>query len=98
VIVRIWQGRALAEHGDAYVQHFRENVLSELACIAGFCGASLLQRERDGIVEFVAITRFDSLASVRAFAGDDYERAVVAPIAREILLDFDEQVTHYVEL
>lgn len=32
---------------------------------------------------------------VRAFAGDDYEKAVVAPAVRELLHRFDERVAHF---
>ena len=37
----------------------------------------------------------DSLDAVRAFAGDDYEAAVVPPRARELLLRFDALSAHY---
>lgn len=95
MIVRVWRGRALPADADAYERHFGTEVLPELERLDGFRGASLLRRDADGVVEFVAITRFDSLASVRRFAGDDYERAVVAPAARALLLDFDERAAHY---
>jgi hypothetical protein len=39
--------------------------------------------------------RFDSLEAVRAFAGDDYEVAVVPPKARELLSRFDARSQHY---
>lgn len=38
---------------------------------------------------------FDSLAAVRAFAGDDYEVAVVPPAARALLNRFDARSAHY---
>ena len=41
------------------------------------------------------ITRFESLESVRAFAGDDYEQAVVEPEARRLLSRFDQRSEHY---
>jgi hypothetical protein len=46
-------------------------------------------------VEFLVISRFESLEAVRRFAGDDYERAVVEPRAQELLLRFDEHSAHY---
>ena len=95
MIARVWRGRALPANADGYEQHFRGEVLPELKRLEGFRGASLLRREADGLVEFVAVTRFDSLAAVRRFAGDDHERAVVAPAARRLLHDYDERVAHY---
>jgi heme-degrading monooxygenase HmoA len=58
-------------------------------------GFELLRRAADGEVEFVTLMRFDSLAAVRAFAGADYERAVVPPAARALLSRFDERSLHY---
>jgi hypothetical protein len=38
---------------------------------------------------------FDSLESVRIFAGEDYEVAVVPPAARALLSRFDARSQHY---
>lgn len=38
---------------------------------------------------------FDSIASVKAFAGADYETAVVPPKARAVLRRFDPRSRHY---
>jgi hypothetical protein len=38
---------------------------------------------------------FDSLIAVRAFAGEDYEVAVVPPKARALLSRLDERSQHY---
>jgi hypothetical protein len=38
---------------------------------------------------------FDSLDSVRGFAGPEYERAYVPPAARALLVRFDETSRHY---
>ena len=38
---------------------------------------------------------FDSLDAVRAFAGEDFEAAVVPAAARELLSRFDERSQHY---
>ena len=46
-------------------------------------------------MEFITIMRFDSIASVREFAGADYEAAVVPAAARAILSRFDARSQHY---
>ena len=56
---------------------------------------TLCRREAGAEVAFVTITRFESLESVRAFAGEDYEQAVVEPEARALLSRFDERSEHY---
>lgn len=57
--------------------------------------AYLMRRQVEDGVEFVTLTLFDSIAAVRSFAGEDYERAVVPPIARRLLSRFDERSRHY---
>ena len=95
MIVRTWRGRARASKSDAYVDHFRRNVLPELREIEGFLGASLLKAERGDVVELLVLTRWASMDSIRAFAGKDVDRAVVEPEAIRVLLDFDPTVRHY---
>jgi len=46
-------------------------------------------------VEFVTVMWFDSLEAVRAFAGEDYEVAVVPRKARALLSRFDASSQHY---
>ena len=58
-------------------------------------GADLLRRDAGDEIAFVTITRFESLESVRAFAGEDYEQAVVEPEARALLSRFDQRSEHY---
>ena len=43
----------------------------------------------------MTVIQFDNLASVRVFAGEAYEMAVVPPEARELLLEFDDLAQHY---
>jgi len=54
-----------------------------------------LRRNIGDEVEFITIMTFESLDAVRAFAGEDYEAAVVPPNARLLLSDFDERSQHY---
>jgi heme-degrading monooxygenase HmoA len=95
MIGRIWHGWASPENADAYEQLLRSEVLPGIQRIEGYRGAQLLRREAGEEVEFVTLTLFDSLDAVRAFAGEDYELAVVPPEARKLLARFDERSAHY---
>jgi len=95
VIMRSWRGRASAANPDAYPAHFAHSVLPELRGIDGFLGATLLREARDDTIEFLVLTRWASRAAIRAFAGDDIERAVVEPEAAAALVSFDATVQHY---
>lgn len=95
VIARVWRGWTRTADGHHYDEHYRNEVLPGLRQIAGFRDARLLRRTVSGETEFVSLTFFDDIDAIRAFAGADYEAAVVADEARRVLVRFDERVAHY---
>jgi heme-degrading monooxygenase HmoA len=97
VILRIWRGRTSEANADAYEELLRTEIFTgiEARDLPGYRGIELGRRPVEGGVEFVTVMRFDDLDSVRAFAGEDYEQAVVPPAARELLAGFDERSAHY---
>jgi heme-degrading monooxygenase HmoA len=95
MIVRTWRGRAAPSNPDAYPAHFRHNVLPELRHIAGFRGASLLREDGADAIEFLVLTRWESMDAVRTFAGADPGHAVVEPEAAAALVSYDRRVRHY---
>jgi molybdopterin/thiamine biosynthesis adenylyltransferase/heme-degrading monooxygenase HmoA len=93
---RVWRGVASAgPDAHAYLDHLTRDVLPSLEQIGGHRGAQVLRRAHEGGIEFVVITFWDSMDAIRAFAGDEPDRAVVEPAARAVLRDFEETVTHY---
>ena len=95
MIARIWRGRTTLAKAADYHRHFTTQVVPNLSAIAGHEGAYLLRREREGQVEFLAVTLWDSLETVRKFSGDDADLAHIEPEGRAALTEFDEFVTHY---
>jgi hypothetical protein len=97
MISRIWHGWTTPANADAYETLLKEEIFVGIANrqIAGYRGIHLLRRDLGDEVEFVTIMWFDSLDSVRVFAGDDYEVAVVPPAARAVLAHFDARSQHY---
>jgi hypothetical protein len=55
----------------------------------------LVRRDVHEAVEFKTIMWFDSLASVKDFAGSQYEVAVVPAKVRKLLSDFEDRSAHY---
>jgi heme-degrading monooxygenase HmoA len=97
MISRIWHGYTTMENADAYEKLLREEIFTGIKNrnITGYKGIQLLRRELLKETEFITIMWFDSLDSVIAFAGEDYEKAVVPEKARQILLHYDEESQHY---
>jgi antibiotic biosynthesis monooxygenase (ABM) superfamily enzyme len=96
VIARIWHGWTSPDNADAYEEFLRKKMFPSIHRVPGYIDADLLRRDAGDEIGFVTITRFESLESVRAFAGEDYEQAVVEPEARALLSRFDERYEHYV--
>lgn len=95
-IVRICSGYGTEAGVDRYRrEHFPKSVLPHLRSINGFVEAKVLTRAVGGETEVVVATTWDSIDSVKAFAGDAYDRAVVAPAVRQLLTRFDDHVTHF---
>jgi uncharacterized protein YciI/heme-degrading monooxygenase HmoA len=94
-VLRLWKGRSTVERGSEYVRHATKKVFPALRAIDGHRGAYLLRRMVDGAIEFVVLTLWDSMATVRRFAGAEPDKAVVEAEARAILTSFDDRITHY---
>ena len=97
MISRIWHGWTSPGNADAYEALLKSEIFVGIRDrqIAGFRGIQLFRRELGAEVEFVTVMWFDSLDAVRAFAGEDYEVAVVPPKARALLARFDARSQHY---
>ena len=97
MIFRIWHGWTTPQNADAYERIVQAEVFEMIAAkkIEGYRGIDLLRRATGDEVEFVTIMRFDTLAAVKAFVGEDYETSFVPPQALAVLKRFDAKARHY---
>ena len=97
MISRVWHGWTTPVNADAYEALLKSEIFTgiEGRHIAGYRGVHLFRRNLGKEVEFVTVMWFESLDAVRAFAGEDYEVAVVPPKARALLSRFDVRSQHY---
>ena len=97
MISRIWHGWTMPEKADAYEALLKSEIFVGIKerNIPGYRGIQLFRRDVGGEVEFITVMWFDSLEAVRAFAGEDYETAVVPSKARALLSRFDGRSQHY---
>ena len=95
MIIREWRALAEPAQSDAYPKHFQERVAPELRHLPGFLGANLSQRLLGDQIEFVVLTRWQSMDAIRDFAGETVEEAKVEPGAAAVLTSFDDTVRHY---
>jgi heme-degrading monooxygenase HmoA len=95
MIARFWSAHATPTQAPAYVGHLKSRVLPILKKVDGYSGAMLLERVASESVEIIVITFWRSVDSIRGFAGDDAETAVVADEAVPLLTQFDRRARHY---
>jgi len=96
MIARIWHAYTSKENAGAYENLLKGEIFVwiEQKKVRGYKGIQLLRRDLETEVEFTTMMWFDHLASVREFAGEDYENAVVPARAREIMARFDAKSVH----
>jgi heme-degrading monooxygenase HmoA len=97
MIARIWHGWTSPQNAGVYEALLKTEICPGILArsIAGFRRIALLRAPAGEEVEFVTVMWFDSLEAVKAFAGPDYETAVVPPKARAVLSRFDASSRHY---
>jgi len=95
VIARIWRGAAREEAADEYVEYLRRTGLKEYRQTPGNRGAYVLRRILGDRAEFVTLSFWDSEESIRAFAGEDIEKAVFYPEDDRFLVAREPTTEHY---
>jgi heme-degrading monooxygenase HmoA len=95
MISRQWRGVARASEADRYISHLHSETFPKLSGIRGFIDASILRRDTPEGVEFLIVTRWQSIEAIRRFAGADVERAVVPEKVQAMMVRYDQSVAHY---
>jgi heme-degrading monooxygenase HmoA len=95
VIARVWHGYTKPEHADAYEAMLKPELLPGIGKAKGYKGSYLLRRKAGDEIEFITIMLWDSVESIRAVAGQDYETAVVPQERRKYLAHYDPKSAHY---
>jgi len=97
MIARIWHGWTKAEDAKTYEDMLRNEIFPGITQrkIKGYHGAELFIRADGDEVEFVTLLRFDSMAGVKEFAGEDQNQPVIYPKAEALLTRMDERSQHY---
>jgi heme-degrading monooxygenase HmoA len=97
MVARIWYGYTSRKNADVYEKFLKTEFLPaiEKKNIPGYREFQLLRKDDKVEVTFITIMWFDSLAQIKAFAGEDYEKAVVHPTAQALLKRYDLRSQHF---
>lgn len=95
VIVRTWKGRVHPGKGREYLAFLENEVFPHISGLPGSLGARVLRSVGRSGDEYLVMSEWRDLESVKAFAGDDPSQAVVEPEAQALLAEYDRRVEHY---
>jgi heme-degrading monooxygenase HmoA len=95
MIARIWSGAVRTADADTYAAYIRETGFAEYGRTPGNRGAYLLRRDDEGVTEFTALSLWESVDAIRAFAGEDIEAAVLYPEDERYLIGGESRTVHY---
>jgi heme-degrading monooxygenase HmoA len=95
MIARIWRGVTSAEKAEQYLEYLMETGVKDYRAVPGNRGVQVLRRTYEDKTEFLLLSLWESYEAIRAFAGDDLERAVYYAKDEEFLLELEPKVTHY---
>jgi heme-degrading monooxygenase HmoA len=95
MISRQWRGVANRSDADNYIAHLKTETFPLLSKIAGFRKAQILRRLVAEGVEFRIVTTWDSIESIRKFAGENAEIAVVPERVQAMMVSYEQSVEHY---
>lgn len=95
MIAREWKCRVPEAHAEGFTAYLHETGVRDSSATPGFFGAQILRRSLTGKVELTLITYWDSLDSIKAFAGANISRARLYPEDEVYELEPDVDVLHY---
>jgi len=95
MIARVWHGSTKPEDADAYEALLKPELLPGISKVKGYRGSYLLRRNAGPEVEFITILLWDSIDSIRAVTGPDYETSIIPEERRRYLSKHDANACHY---
>ena len=95
MIIRMWHGRVHSSNASAYREFLIERAIPDYQSIDGNLDVKILERHEQDATHFITMTSWVSLDAIKAFAGQEPEKAKYYPEDNEYLLEFEPSVIHY---
>ena len=95
MIARVWKGLVPKAQSERYLDYLEATGVKDCRATGGNRGVWVLRRVGERHAEFLFISLWESLDVIRAFAGDDVEKAVYYPKDRDFLIEMTPRVEHF---
>jgi heme-degrading monooxygenase HmoA len=97
-IARAWHGKTLRQKADEY-EKYLAGAITKFPTIKGNLGYQLMRidggPDGDQYVEFQVVSYWESLDSIKAYAGEDIRRTRDLPRDKEFLVNMEPYVRNY---
>ena len=96
-IIRTWKGWTTLENAPIYEDMLINEVFPAVKekGVDGLEKVSISTAKSGDEVEFFLVLQFDSLESVKIFAGKDYQTAYIPDNAKKVLARYDRTAQHF---
>ena len=95
MIVRMWNGIVDAAKADEYAEFMKQRAAPDYGSVDGLQKLLFLRKNEADIAHFLLVTHWDSMESVKKFAGERPEKAKYYPEDDEFLLEKEETSALY---
>lgn len=95
MIARIWHGRVPAAKSDSYLKHMRTFAIPRYKAVPGNLAAYALMRIEGEVAHFDMLTFWDSMEAIKAFAGENAEKARYDDFDKDYLLEYEPTCRHW---
>ena len=95
MIARTWQGLVPTSKADAYYDYLKQTGLSAFDETEGNRGYYVLRKNEDAGTRFMILSLWESMDSVRKFAGDNTDAARFFPEDEAFLVEKETVAQHY---
>jgi heme-degrading monooxygenase HmoA len=91
----MWQGRVPTSRAKAYREFLNSRAIPDYRSVKGNLSVHILERTEADITHFITLTFWEDMDSIKAFAGEDAEKAKYYKEDSDFLLEFEPTVVHY---
>jgi len=95
MIIRTWNGRTRLIDGDEYEAFMKERAAPDYGSVVGLKHLFFTRRNEGDVSHFLLVTVWDSIDSVKEFAGENPEIAKYYPEDDDFLLEKEEYSQNY---
>ena len=93
--VRLWYGKVEASKADEYAEFMKERAAPDYSSVDGLQKLLFLRKIEADVAHFLLVTYWDSMESVKKFAGEHPEKAKYYPEDDLFLLEKEETSALY---